>query len=71
VLKLGHSGRGRHCKAEILVLRHQLNVLRHRSPKRVAAGNLNRLVFAGLYRLAPKVLDALKILWPELPSILP
>jgi transposase InsO family protein len=45
-------------QAEILVLRHQLNVLRRKSPKR-------RLVFAGFYRLVPEVLDALKILKPE------
>src|SRR6266545_7254133 len=49
-------------EAEILVLRHQLNVLRRKSPKRLAFGNVDRLVFAGLYRLAPGVLDALKIL---------
>jgi hypothetical protein len=40
-------------EAEILVLRHQLNVLRRKSPKRVAFGNIDRLVFAGLYRVAP------------------
>jgi hypothetical protein len=51
-------------QAEILVLRHQLNVLRRRSPKQVAVSNFDRLVFIGLYRLAPKVLDALKILQP-------
>jgi hypothetical protein len=51
--------------AEILVLRHQLNVLRRRSPKRVVLGNIDRLVFAGLYRLAPEALDSLKILKPE------
>jgi hypothetical protein len=50
---------------EILVFRHQLNVLRRKSPKRVAIGNIDRLVFCGLYRLSPKVLDALKILQPE------
>jgi len=38
--------------AEILVLRHQLNVLRRKSPKRLAFGNIDRLVFEGLYRLA-------------------
>jgi hypothetical protein len=48
-------------EAEILVLRHQLNVLRRKSPKRVAFSSIDRLVFAGLYRLAPGVLDALKI----------
>ena len=52
-------------QAEILFLRHQLNVLRRRSPKRVALSNIDRLVFAGLYCLAPQVLDALKILKPK------
>jgi hypothetical protein len=52
-------------QAEILVLRHQLNILRRRSPKRVALGKIDRLVFCGLYRLSPKVLDGLKILQPE------
>src|SRR6266566_5658168 len=51
-------------QAEILVLRHQLNVLRRKSPKRLAFGNVDRLVFAALYRMAPGVLDALKILKP-------
>ena len=51
--------------AEILFLRHQLNVLHRRSPRRVALSNIDRLVFAGLYCLAPHVLDALKILKPE------
>ena len=44
-------------EAEILVLRHQLNVLRRKSPKRVTCSGIDRLVFAGLYRLAPGVLD--------------
>ena len=52
-------------QAEILVLRHQLNVLRRKSPKRVAVGNIDRLLFVRLYRLFPKVLDALEILKPE------
>src|SRR5437667_7330726 len=52
-------------EAEILVLRHQLNMLRRKSPKRLAFGNVDRLVFAGLYRVAPGVLDALKILKPQ------
>jgi len=52
-------------QAEILVLRHQLNGLRRKSPKRTAFSNLDRLVFTGLYHLAPAVLDALKILQPE------
>jgi hypothetical protein len=52
-------------EAEILVLRHQLNVLRRKSPKRLAFSNVDRLVFVGLYRLAPGVVDALKILKPQ------
>jgi hypothetical protein len=51
--------------AEILVLRHQLNVLRRKSPKRLAFGNIDRLVFAALYRVPPGVLDSLKILKPQ------
>jgi hypothetical protein len=42
-----------------------LNVLRSRSPKRVALSSVDRLVFVGLYRLATKVLDALTIPQPE------
>jgi hypothetical protein len=52
-------------QAEILVLRHQLNVLRRKSPNRVTFCNIDRLVFAELYRLAPGVLDALQLLKPE------
>ena len=52
-------------EAEILVLRHQLNVLRRKSPKRVTLGSIDRLLLVGLYRLAPGVLDALKIIRPE------
>jgi hypothetical protein len=48
-------------EAEILVLRHQLNVLRRKSPNRLAFSNIDRLVFTGLYRLSPNVLDGLKI----------
>src|SRR5258705_1577888 len=52
-------------QAEILALRHQLNVLRRKSPQRLIFTSVDRLVFAGLYRLAPGVLDALKIVRPE------
>jgi len=52
-------------EAEVLVLRHQLNVLRRKSPKRVALNGIDRLLLVGLYRLAPGVLDALKIVRPE------
>ena len=43
-------------QAEILTLRHQLNVLRRKSPQRLTFTSIDRLVFAGLYRLAPGVL---------------
>ena len=52
-------------QAEILTLRHQLNVLRRKSPQRLTFTTIDRLVFAGLYRLAPGVLNALKIVRPE------
>jgi hypothetical protein len=52
-------------EAEIVVLRHQLNVLRRKSPKRLTFNNLDRLIFAGLYGIAPNVLSALAIVRPE------
>src|ERR1700687_6325585 len=42
-------------EAEILALRHQLNVLRRISPKKPTFTIIDRLVFAGLYRLAPGI----------------
>src|ERR1035437_6150994 len=48
--------------AEILVLRHQINILRRHSPKRQTFSAIDRLIFAGLYRLAPTVLTALAVL---------
>lgn len=50
---------------EILALRHQLNILRRRSSKKPTLSNIDRLVFAGLYGLAPGVLSALAIVRPE------
>jgi hypothetical protein len=52
-------------ETEILVLRHQLNILRRSSPRRPTFGRIDRLVFAGLYGLAPDVLSALVIVRPE------
>ena len=42
-------------QAEILTPRHQLNVLRRKPPQRITFISIDRLVFAGLYRLAPSV----------------
>ena len=52
-------------EAEILFLRHQLNIQRRQSPKRLNFSTLDRLIFVGLYRLAPSILGALAILKPE------
>jgi hypothetical protein len=52
-------------EAEIVALRHQLNVLRRKAPKRLVFNNFDRLVFASLYRIAPDVLNALVIVKPE------
>jgi hypothetical protein len=52
-------------EAEILVLRHQLNVLRRKSPRRVVFSGFDRMVLAGLYALTPSILDALQIVKPD------
>ena len=52
-------------EVEILTLRYQLNIFRRRSPKRPILNNIDRLVFAGLYRLAPSMLGALAIVRPK------
>jgi hypothetical protein len=52
-------------QVEILMLRQQLKLLRRKSPQRLGFTSIDRLVFAGLYRRAPGVLDALKIVRPE------
>ena len=44
-----------------MALRHQLIVLRRKSPKRLAFSNFDRLIFAGLYKIAPNVLNALAL----------
>ena len=52
-------------EAEILALRHQLNVLRRASPRRPVFSNFDRMIFVCLYRIAPRILDALTIVEPE------
>jgi hypothetical protein len=51
-------------EAEILVLRHQINVLRRKSPSRPALSNVDRLLFVLLFRLLPTTLDALTVIQP-------
>ena len=52
-------------EAEILALRHQLNVLRRASPQRPVFSNFDRMILVCLYRIAPRILDALAIVEPE------
>ena len=52
-------------EAEILALRHQLNVLRRTSPRRAVLSNFDRMIFVCLYRIAPRILDAITIVEPE------
>ena len=51
-------------EAAILTLRQQIIVLRRTAPKKQTFGAIDRLVFVGLYRLFPRVLDALAIVRP-------
>jgi hypothetical protein len=48
-------------EAEIVALRHQLNMLGRKAPRRLVFSNFDRLVFASLYRLVPVILNALVI----------
>ena len=45
-------------EAEIILLRHQLNVLRRRVPSKPKLAVADRLLFVWLYRLFPSVLNA-------------
>jgi hypothetical protein len=49
---IGLFGSRASLQAEILTLRHQLNVLRRKSPQRLGFTSIDCLVFAGLHRLA-------------------
>jgi hypothetical protein len=49
-------------EAEILILRHQLNVLRQRTPRRrLRLRWIDRALFIWLYRCCPRILDAITI----------
>jgi hypothetical protein len=52
-------------EAEILVLRHQLNVLQQRAPRRLHLRWADRALFIWLYRRCPRILDAITIVRPE------
>ena len=51
--------------AEIVVLRHQLNVLQQRMPRRAHLRWADRAVFIWLYRRYPRILDAITIVRPD------
>jgi transposase InsO family protein len=51
-------------EAEIVLLRHQLNVLRRRAPSKPRLTVADRLLFVWLYRLFPSVLNAVTIVQP-------
>ena len=55
----------RRLEAEVLVLRHQLNVLQQRAPRRLYLTWADRALFVWLYRGFPRILDAIMILRPE------
>jgi hypothetical protein len=53
-------------EAEILILRHQLNVLQQRMPRRrLHLRWVDRALFIWLYRRYPRILDAISIVRPE------
>jgi len=52
-------------KAEMLVLRHQLNVLQRKSPKRPQLSGMDRALFVWLYRLFPGIIGAVRIIQPR------
>src|SRR5258705_7502 len=51
-------------EAEIWTLRQQINVLRRTAPKKLSFCAVDRMIFVGLYRLFPKICDALAIVKP-------
>jgi transposase InsO family protein len=55
----------RRLESEVLVLRHQLNVLRRRLPNRIPQTSIDRALFLWLYRRCPGIRDALVIVRPD------
>jgi hypothetical protein len=52
-------------EAEIIMLQHQLNVLRRRAPSNPRLAITDQLLFVWLYRLFPSVLNAIAIVQPD------
>src|SRR5262245_23603696 len=57
---------GRRLEAEILILRHQLNILQQHAPRRkLQLRWIDRALFIWLYRRCARMLDAISIVKPE------
>jgi hypothetical protein len=56
----------RRLEAEILALRHRVNVLQQRAPRRLHLRWADRALFIWLYRRCPRILDAVTIVRPEI-----
>jgi hypothetical protein len=56
-------------ETEIWMLRQQINVLRRTAPKKLTFSSIDRLILVCLYRLRPRVREALAIVKPEMASI--
>ena len=52
-------------EAEIVILRHQLNLLQRRAPRQLHLRWVDRALFIWLYRRCPRVLRAITIVRPE------
>ncbi len=58
-------------KAEILILRHQLNILHRKAPKRLRLSGGDRALFVWLYRRFPDIGNAAAIVRPDNHSLAP
>src|SRR5712664_3695427 len=52
-------------EAGIWTLRQQINVLRRGAPRKLSFCAVDRMIFVGLYRMFPKICDALAIVKPD------
>jgi len=54
----------RRLEAEVVVLRHQVNVLRRAAPSKLRLLPIDRLILVWLYRLFPSAIDAVAVVRP-------
>jgi hypothetical protein len=55
----------RRLQAEILILRHQLNILQRRAPRRPYLSWADRALFVWFYRRCPHIVRAITLVRPE------